>query len=162
LSATLLPSNVISATGYPSPPAGAPAMRPSSSLRAPIASCRSIADMTEREKAGAPEDITRLIVALVQAGDAAGIAALYEPEAVMAYPPGQVTTGRDAIRDVYEQLIAAGARSRPEPSLPTLRVGDLALTATAASDEAGARAQVARRQADGSSLRLLDRPDFRG
>ena len=36
----------------------------------------------------------------------------------------------------------------------------LALTATRASDQAGARAQVARRQADGTWLRVLDRPDF--
>ncbi len=118
--------------------------------------------MAERQKAREPEDLTRLIVERVSAGDAEGIAELYEPEAVMAFPPGQLTLGREAIRRVYEQLIAAGARFRPEASLPTLRHGDLALTATAASDEAGARAQVARRQADGTWLRLLDRPDFRG
>jgi len=46
--------------------------------------------------------------------------------------------------------------------LPTVQVGDLALTATPAKDEAGARAQVARRQGDGSWLRLLDRRAFRG
>lgn len=118
--------------------------------------------MTERAKALAPEDITRLVVERVAAGDAEGIAELYEPAAVMAYPPGQLTTGRDAIRGVYEQLISAGARFRPEAPLPTLCIGDLALTATAASDEAGARAQVARRQPDGTWLRLMDRPDFRG
>jgi hypothetical protein len=38
----------------------------------------------------------------------------------------------------------------------------LALTATRAKDEAVARAQVVRRQADGTWLRILDRPDFRG
>jgi len=31
-----------------------------------------------------------------------------------------------------------------------------------AGDEAGARAQVARRQPDGTWKRVLDRPDFRG
>ena len=46
--------------------------------------------------------------------------------------------------------------------LPTLHLGDLALTATPALDEAGARAQVVRRQPDGTWLRVLDRPDFRG
>ncbi len=118
--------------------------------------------MTERTKAREPGEITRLIVERVAAGDAEGVAELYEPDAIMAFPPGQLTVGRDAIRGVYEQLIAAGARFRPEPPLPTLRIGDLALTATAASDAAGARAQVVRRQTDGTWLRVLDRPDFRG
>jgi hypothetical protein len=43
------------------------------------------------EKALDPEDLTRLFVERANAGDAAGIAALYEEEAVMAYPPGKVT-----------------------------------------------------------------------
>jgi hypothetical protein len=41
-------------------------------------------------------------------------------------------------------------------------IGDLALTATVAKDEAVALAQVVRRQPDGTWLRILDRPDFRG
>jgi uncharacterized protein (TIGR02246 family) len=118
--------------------------------------------MAERVRAHDPEEITRLVVERVPAGDAEEIAELYEPDAVMAFPPGRLTVGRDAIRGVYEQLIAAGARPRPDAPLPTLRIGDLALTATAASDEAGARAQVVRRQPDGTWLRVLDRPDFRG
>ena len=44
--------------------------------------------MTSREKAQTPEDLTRLFVACANAKDADGIAALYEPDAVMAYPPG--------------------------------------------------------------------------
>lgn len=118
--------------------------------------------MGDRERAGQPEDITRLVVERMAAGDAEGIAELYEEDAVMAFPPGRLTVGRDAIRAVYEQLVQSGARFRPEMPLPTLRLGDLALTATPASDEAGARAQVVRRQPDGSWLRVLDRPDFRG
>ena len=80
----------------------------------------------------------------------------------MAFPPGQQTAGRDAIRTVYERMIARGIHFQPEAPLPTLQLGDLALTATTARDEAGARAQVARRQSDGSWVRILDRPDFRG
>lgn len=118
--------------------------------------------MTER-RVGArrPEEITRLIVERMNAGDADGIAALYAPDAVMAFPPGQMTSGRDAIRAVYAGLIENGVRFRPEEPLPTLQLGDLALTATPARDEAGARAQVVRREPDGSWVRLLDRPDFR-
>jgi hypothetical protein len=47
-----------------------------------------------------------------------------------------------------------------EEPLTTLISVDLALTATRPQDDAGARAQVVRRQADGSWLRVLDRPDF--
>ncbi len=61
-----------------------------------------------------------------------------------------------------KQMLAHTSRFEEEESLPTVRTGDLALTATRAKDEASARAQVARRQPDGSWLRVLDRPDFRG
>ena len=58
-----------------------------------------LTDMTDHiEKAHAPEDLTRLFVQRANAGDAAGVAALYEDDAVMAYPPGDQTVGREAIR----------------------------------------------------------------
>ena len=115
-----------------------------------------------REPAAQPEDITRLFVERANAGDAEGLAALYEPDAVLASPPGRMTVGREAIRAVYEQMLKQDLTIKLEDPLPTLHFGDLALTATAASDEAGSRAQVVRRQPDGTWLRILDRPDFRG
>jgi ketosteroid isomerase-like protein len=114
----------------------------------------------QREKALKPEDLTRLFVERANEGDAAGLAELYEEEAVMAYPPGQLTVGRDAIRQLWEKLLARPARFEPEPPLPTLVSGDIALTSTPPKDGAGARAQVVRRQADGTWLRLLDQPEF--
>lgn len=116
----------------------------------------------EHERAANPEDLTRLFVELANAGDAEGLAALYEPDAVVAFPPGQMTVGRAAIREMYERMVAARPHLAPEVPLPTLSCGDLALTSTPALDEAGARAQVVRRQPDGTWLRVLDRPDFRG
>jgi uncharacterized protein (TIGR02246 family) len=116
----------------------------------------------KRPAAATPEDLTRLFVERANAGDAEGLAALYEAEAVLAFPPGGTTVGRDAIRKLFEQMLERRPRFQPEAPLPTLRVGDLALTATRAKDEAGARAQVARRQSDGTWLRILDRPDFTG
>ncbi|MCP9976825.1 YybH family protein [Actinomadura madurae] len=62
--------------------------------------------MTEHDKAMRPEDITRLFVERSNAGDAAGVAALYEENAVLAYPPGSQTVGRDAIRDLWEKVLA--------------------------------------------------------
>ena len=116
--------------------------------------------MAQHEKARKPEDLTRLFVERANARDAEGIAALYEEDAVMAYPPGGRTVGRQAIREFWEKALAAAPRFQPEEPLPTLVSGDLALTSTAPKDDAGARAQVARRQADGSWLRVLDYPEL--
>ena len=116
--------------------------------------------MATNEKAQKPEDLTRLFVERANEGDAAGLAALYEEEAVMAYPPGQLTVGRDAIQALWEKILANAPQFTPEPSLPTLVSGDIALTSTPPKDGAGARAQVVRRQADGTWLRLLDQPEF--
>jgi uncharacterized protein (TIGR02246 family) len=113
-----------------------------------------------RDQAHTPEDLTRLFVERANAGDAKGVALLYEEDAVMAYPPGSVTVGRDAIRELFEQFLAKAPRFTPEPPLPTLISGELALTSTPPSDGAGARAQVVRRQPDGTWLRVLDQPEF--
>jgi uncharacterized protein (TIGR02246 family) len=116
--------------------------------------------LSDHERALKPEDLTRLFVERANAQDAAGVAALYEEAAVMAYPPGQVTIGRDAIRALWETVLANAPRFEQEPPLPTLISGDIALTSTPPKDSAGARAQVARRQPDGTWLRLLDQPEF--
>ena len=112
------------------------------------------------EKAFKPEDLTRLFVERANAKDAAGIAALYEENAVMAYPPGQQTVGRDAIRELWEKILPGMGPFEQESPLPTLISGDIALTSTPPKDAAGARAQVVRRQPDGTWLRLLDQPEF--
>lgn len=79
---------------------------------------------------------------------------------MLAYPPGEVTVGREAIRALWEKVLAGGPRFEPEQPLPTSVSGDIALTSTPPKDGTGARAQVVRRQSDGSRLRLLDQPEF--
>ncbi|MFG2694812.1 YybH family protein [Kitasatospora sp. NPDC048407] len=116
--------------------------------------------MSEYEKAMRPEDLTRLFVERSNAGDAAGVAALYEEHAVVAYPPGQFTVGREAIRVLWERVLTHRPQFTPEPPLPTLAADGIALTATPPKDGSGARAQVVRQQPDGSWLRLLDQPEF--
>ncbi len=79
----------------------------------------------------------------------------------MADLAGDRTVGREAIRRLLgEAFSQAGGSFEPEAPLPTLIAGELALTATAPRDGAGARAQVARRQPDGTWLRVLDQPEF--
>jgi ketosteroid isomerase-like protein len=127
----------------------------------PIHDTRRTPMTASRPGAQRPEDLTHLFVERTNAADIDGMLDLYEPDAVMAFPPGQLTVGHAAIRALFEQMVAARPSFRPEDPLQTLVVGDLALTATRAHDEAGARAQVARRQPDGTWKRVLDRPDFR-
>jgi hypothetical protein len=67
---------------------------------------------------------------------------------------------RNSIRELWARVLPGASRFAPEEPLPALVSGDIALTATVAKDGAGARAQVARRQPDGSWLRLLDQPEF--
>ncbi|BAH52314.1 YybH family protein [Rhodococcus opacus] len=116
--------------------------------------------MTDYEKAQNPEDLTRLFVERSNSGDAAGVAALYEENAVMAYPPGSRTVGRAAIQKLWESVLANAPHFEPETPLPTLISDDIALTSTPPKDGSGARAQVVRRQPDGTWLRLLDQPEF--
>lgn len=115
--------------------------------------------MAENPKAGEPEDVTRLVAERVNAGDAAGAASLYEPEAVLAYPADRPTTGRDSIQAIYQKIIDSGAKFPIETPLPTVKFEDLALASTRSKDNTGVRVQVLRRQPDGSWLRIIDRPE---
>jgi uncharacterized protein (TIGR02246 family) len=121
---------------------------------------REATEMTERERAAQPEDLAQLFVQRANDRDAEGLAELYEPDAVLGFPPGHETVGRAAIRAVLEQMLAAAPEFKLEEPLPTLRFGDLALTSTRPADGTGGRVQVARRQADGTWLRIIDRPEL--
>lgn len=114
-----------------------------------------------RERAANPEDLARLFVERANDRDADGLAELYAADAVMAYPPGRSTVGREAIRAVCEAMLEHAPLPFPlEQPLPTVRHGDLALTSTRSSDGTGGRVQVAQRQPDGTWLRIMDRPEL--
>ncbi|OLF09245.1 YybH family protein [Actinophytocola xanthii] len=107
-----------------------------------------------------PEDVTGLFVARANAGDLAGLVALYAEDAVLAYPPGRTSVGREEIRAVLGAMLANAPRPFPvEAPLPSVRHGDLALTSTRSADGTGTRVQVVRREPDGSWVRIIDRPE---
>lgn len=103
----------------------------------------------DREAAAEPEDLGRLFLDRAGAGDVDGVVALYEPSAVLAFPPGGLAIGIAAIRQVYEVLLAGRPQFSGEVR-PALRHGGLALTST--RFQGGATAEIARRQADGTWL----------
>lgn len=104
-----------------------------------------------REPAREPEDLDRLFLRRASAGDVEGVVALYEPGAVLAFPPGApgspgaLTVGTEAIRAVYADLLAGPDRHLAlghRPAQPAR------LTPSARPDPAGL---VFRKPATGSS-----------
>jgi ketosteroid isomerase-like protein len=69
--------------------------------------------MSSHEHAPAvqPEDLERLYVERVNAGDVDGLIALFEPDAVMAFSPGKVATGSQAIRQVFTDFVASRGKA---------------------------------------------------
>ncbi|HCT76509.1 MAG TPA: hypothetical protein DGG94_15810 [Micromonosporaceae bacterium] len=113
--------------------------------------------MSGGEKAMKPEDLSRLILARLNAGDVDGLVALYEADAVLALPSGEVAVGSEAIRGAYEQIVADRPVFAPGEQQPTLSSGKLALTSTRLAG-GGVTVEVARRQPDGSWLWVIDQP----
>ena len=113
----------------------------------------------EQQRATEPEDLSRLFLERANAGDVEGLVALYEPGAVLAFPPGQLSIGSGAIREAYEKLLAGRPTFGAGDQHPAIRndTGDLALTSTRLAGR-GATAEVARRQPDGSWLWIIDQP----
>ena len=102
-----------------------------------------------------PQDLERLLVSRERAGDVDGMAALYEPLAVLDCGGGQLTLGREAIRSFYAELVAMGQKFNFGDQRPAIISGDLALTSTRLLD-GSVTAEVARRQGDGTWLWVID------
>ena len=113
----------------------------------------------DRERAAQPEDLGRLFLEQANARDVQSVAALYEPDAVLASASGDKVTGRGAIRDLYEVLLAETLQFGGDVR-PALNCGDLALTST--RFPSGATANIARRQSDGTWLWVADQPYVTG
>ena len=102
-------------------------------------------------------DLSQYFIERANAGDVEGLVALYEPNAVLAFSPGNLATGHAEIRKVYHQFVAAAPVLSPGRQHPALVSGDLALTATTLTT-GEVTAEIARRQPDGSWLWAVDEP----
>jgi ketosteroid isomerase-like protein len=108
-----------------------------------------------REPARDPQDLERLLVTRQHAGDVDGIVALYEPDAIVDVGEGRVLKGIEAIRAYFAEVVASGHKYTVGEQQAARICGDLALTSTRVP--AGeVTAEVARRQADGTWLWVID------
>ena len=112
-------------------------------------------DEVGREPARDPQDLERLLVSRERAGDVDGMAALYEPHAVLDCGDGRLTPGREAIRAFYAGLVAKSRQFDFGDQRPAIITGDLALTSTRLPD-GSVTAEIARRQGDGTWLWVID------
>ena len=114
-----------------------------------------------------PEQMHPLFEQAFNAGDIEALMALYEPDAALVPQPGAIAEGPAAIRESLRWFLDRGGAIALDTKL-VLRVGDLAylanrwsLTGGTMPDgtpaELGATtAEVARRQADGTWLYVID------
>jgi ketosteroid isomerase-like protein len=114
--------------------------------------------MTEsREPVRDPQLLAQQLVLRENAGDVDGMAALYEPGAVLDCGDGRLAVGREAIRAFYAGVVAAGTKFELGEQRAAIISADLALTSTRLT--AGrVTAEVARRQPDGTWLWVIDQP----
>jgi hypothetical protein len=113
-------------------------------------------DEASREPARDPQDLERLLIARQWVGDIDGMAALFEPNAVVDSGGGGLIRGRDAIRALFAEITATGRKFAAGSQSPAVISGDLALTSTRLPD-GSVTAEVARRQGDGTWLWVIDR-----
>ena len=102
-----------------------------------------------------PQDLERLLVSRENVGDVDGMAALYEPQALLDCGGGRLMHGREAIRKFYGELVATGRKFEFGEQRAPMVCGDLALTSTRLPDGT-VTAEIARRQSDGTWLWVID------
>jgi ketosteroid isomerase-like protein len=120
-----------------------------------------MSDLTKREPIYDPQELERQLVVRENAGDASGMTALFEPDAVIELNDGRLVRGREAIHEFLTKLQVTGLgpegrRFRLGEQRPALICGDLALTSTLSLD-GDTTSEVARRQDDGTWLWVIDR-----
>jgi uncharacterized protein (TIGR02246 family) len=134
----------------------------------------SPAEITSKEKplpAKTPEEVDALFAEGINAGDAAAVAALYEPNATLLMQPGGPATGPTAILEALKGLVAL----KPKIQMNIVNVistGEVAVlyndwtgSITAPDGEetaiSGKAIEVVRKQPDGTWLFAVDDPRAR-
>lgn len=69
-----------------------------------------MSEQANRELAYDPQDLEPLLVSRQNLADADGMAALYEPEALLDDGAGRLLHGREAIREFFRELVAMGRK----------------------------------------------------
>jgi uncharacterized protein (TIGR02246 family) len=118
-----------------------------------------------------PEEVDLLLQqAVLERGDLDAAVALYEPDAVFVVTPDQVVTGRAAIREVLQGMIAAKATGKINSvTSVTSADGSIAVTRTKGSMISQGTdgepvtvpfhsIEVVRKQPDGTWLFVIDDP----
>ncbi|ESZ41479.1 nuclear transport factor 2 family protein [Mesorhizobium sp. M0924] len=113
-------------------------------------------DQPGREPARDPQDLERLLIDRQWAGDIDGMVALFQPDAAIDTGAAELTRGHEAIRALLEAFAASGRKFQRGEQRPAAINGDLALTSTRLAD-GSITSEVARRQADGTWLWVIDR-----
>ncbi len=106
-----------------------------------------------------PEDLARLFVQRAKEADVEGLVALYEKDAVLAGPGGQLIVGHEAIRGFYAAMFEQRRGAIASEQRPALRGGGLALTSSRLAN-GRVTAEIARQQADGTWLWAIDQPNI--
>jgi ketosteroid isomerase-like protein len=114
-----------------------------------------MSNAASREPARDPQDLERLLVIRQRAGDVEGMVALYEPGAIIDTGDMKLQ-GIDAIRAYFADVTAMGRKFQFGEQRPAVVSGDLAATSTRLPDGT-VTAEVARRQADGTWLWVIDK-----
>jgi ketosteroid isomerase-like protein len=118
---------------------------------------RTCKEMTVHESARYPSDLVRFLVSRINAGDLDGLVALYEPDAILVADDGNFLVGQDAIRAFYRTLLSANPQfAQGREAAPVINSG-IALTSSTLADGT-TTAEIARLQADGSWLWIIDQP----
>ncbi|ESX94059.1 MULTISPECIES: nuclear transport factor 2 family protein [unclassified Mesorhizobium] len=113
-------------------------------------------DQPDRDQARDPQDLERLLIDRQWAGDIEGMVALFEPDAVIDTGAAELTRGHEAIRALFEAFAASWRKFQRGEQRPAAINGELALTSTRLAD-GSITSEVARRQADGTWLWVIDR-----
>jgi hypothetical protein len=96
-----------------------------------------VTENSQRQPAVEPEDLDRMFLERANAGDVDCVVALCEPNAVLAFPRGQLAAGPEQIRTAYVSLLATRPSARGVDRRDALPQLDLEATEVIGRDPLG-------------------------